>query len=54
MACFMDIQRVRFTLKFVLDKINAAQSIMSISMAGRRELYPTAPVSPSLLPVTLS
>lgn len=46
--------KVKFTVKYVSDKMNIAQSIMSISIAERRELYPTAPVSPSLLPVTLS
>lgn len=35
--------------QFVLDKINRAQKILSISIAVRRELYPAAPVSPSLL-----
>lgn len=36
------------------DSKNTAQSIISISIAGRRELDPTAPVFPFLLPVTLS
>lgn len=39
---------------FSSNSANSVQSIASISIAAKSELYPTAPVSPSLLPVTLS